>query len=312
MAGDPAGADPTEIRFGVNVRSVPSWADLEEVTRRADDLGYDVMAAPDHLGGPSPFVALAGVATASRRLRLRTYVLNVGFWNPALLAREVATLDRLSDGRVELGLGAGHRKHEHDDAGLPWPSHAARIERLERTVVEVRRRLADDDASPRPLQQPVPVLVGAMSSAGLAVAARHADIVGFSGLRREPGAPPDTFTLCSANETAERVEEVRRQAGGRPYRSDVLLQLVRVDRDPEQAAAEIVATNSDLTVEQVLDTPFVLIAGDARQGAAELRRRRERYGFDSVTTHQANLEALGEVIAAYRGGGREVLRPMSR
>jgi probable F420-dependent oxidoreductase len=292
----------SEIQFGINVQAVSSWWDFQQLVRRTDELGYDVFAAPDHLGALAPFAALVGAGAISGRLRLRTYVLNVGFWNPALLAREVATLDMLSQGRAELGLGAGHMKSEHEDARLPWMPLNQRITALEDMVLEVRRRLADETHQPRPVQQPVPVMIGAMSRAGLAVAARHADVVGFTGLRQVKDAPVGTFTLCSATETAERVDEVRRQAGGRRYRTDVLLQVVVIGRDPEEAAAELTARVPGLTVEQLLDSPFVLLAQDAAQAADELRRRRAVYGFDSVTTHQPNLEALGEVVAAYRAG----------
>jgi alkanesulfonate monooxygenase SsuD/methylene tetrahydromethanopterin reductase-like flavin-dependent oxidoreductase (luciferase family) len=147
-------------------------------------------------------------------------------------------------------------------------------------------------------------MVAAMSKSGLAVAARHADIVGFAGLRQVPGASPGTFTLADAAETAERVTEVRRLAGGRRYRSDVLLQHVVVDRSPAEAAAEMAAAVPQLSAAQILDSPFVLYAQDADRGAAELARRHERYGFDSYTTHQPSMEALGEVIAAYRRGSR--------
>jgi probable F420-dependent oxidoreductase len=289
-----------DIRFGVNIRAVPSRQGFERLVRRADELGYDVLAAPDHLGAPSPFAALAAAGLVSGRLRLRTYVLNVGFWNPALLAREVATLDALSEGRVDLGLGAGHMRGEHDDAGLPWRPFPQRVELLEQTILDVRRRLAGEGLEPRPVQRPVPVLVGAMSHEGLAVAARHADIVGFSGLRQQEGAPAGTFTLCSGAETVQRVEAVRREAGGRRYRSDVLLQRVQIDCDPEEAAAEIAGAVPGLSVDQILDTPFVLLAPDADHAAEELRRRRVRYGFDSVTTHEPNMETLGRVMAAYR------------
>lgn len=290
------------IRFGVNVRALTSWEDFRTFVARADRLGYDVLATPDHLRGVAPFATLAAAAGVSERLRLRTYVLNVGFWNPALLAREVATLDVLSGGRVELGVGAGHMKAEHDDARLPWPPHHERVRALEDTVVEVRRRLADQDHSPRAVQQPVPVVIGAMSAAGLAVAARHADIVAVAGLRQVDGAPPGTFTLASAAETAARVEEVRRRAGGRPYRCDVLLQAVKIGHDPDEAAREMATGSSTLTADQLLESPFVLLAPDAAHAAEELRRRRRVYGFDEVTTHQQCLEALGDVAAAYRAG----------
>ncbi len=284
------------IEFGVNVHAVPSGRDFAQLVRRADQLGYDVFAAPDHLGGLSPFAALTAAGTISTRLRLRTYVLNTGFWNAALLARDVATLDLLSGGRAELGLGAGHMKAEHDAAGLPWqPLHA-----LEHLQLEVRRRLADEDHQPRPVQQPVPVLVGAMSGAGLAVAARHADIVGFAGLHQVAGAPAGTFRVSSAAETTERVQQVHALAAGRPYRADVLLQAVVLGADPAESAAQVAAGAPGLTVEQLLDSPFVLLARGAEAAADELRRRQQLYGFDSFTTHQPSLEALGKVITAYR------------
>ena len=294
-----------EIQFGMAFHGAASAGAFERLVRRADQLGYDVFAAPDHLGAASPFTALAAAGFVSSRLRLRTYVLNVGFWNPALLARAVATLDLLSDGRAELGIGAGYVKSEHDDANLPWLPIRERIVAMESVQTEVRRRLADPEHEPRPVQQPVPLMVAAMSEAGLAVAARHADVVGFAGLRQVRGEKLGTLTLSSAAETAERVAQVREQAAGRPYRSDVLLQQVVVDQSPVEAAREIAAEVPGLTVAQVLDSPFVLYAEDAASAAEEVRRRHEVYGFDSVTTHQPSMEALGEVIAAYRAGGGE-------
>jgi probable F420-dependent oxidoreductase len=288
------------IQFGVNFRATASAADFVQLVRRAEELGFDVFAAPDHLGGTGPFTTLAAAAAISGSLRLRTYVLNAGFWNPALLAREVATLDLLSGGRAELGLGAGHMKREHDDAGLPWLPLRERVELLEATATEVRRRLADPDHRPAPVQSPVPLMVAAMSRAGLAVAARHADVVGFAGLRQVRGQPPGTFTLVSAAETAARAAEVRELAGGRAYRSDVLVQQVVIGQNAAKAAAEMAAGVPLLTVDEVLRSPFVLYAASAAEAAGELARRREIYGFDSVTTHQPSMEALGQVIAAYR------------
>jgi probable F420-dependent oxidoreductase len=291
----------SDIQFGVNFHAAPDAAAFEQTVRRADELGFDVLAAPDHLGAMSPFTLLAAAALISRRLRLRTYVLNVGFWNPALLAREVATLDLISGGRAELGLGAGHMKSEHDDAGLRWLPFRQRIELLQATVTEVRRRLSDPGHEPPPVQQRVPLMVAAMSGAGLAIAARHAEIIGFAGLRQVRGQSLGTFTLVSAEETAERVAAVREQAGGRAYRSDVLLQQVAIGPSPGESAAEMAAGVPWMSVEEVKASPFVLYAGSADEAAAELRRRREVYGFDSVTTHQPSMEELGKVIAAYRG-----------
>ncbi|MGH3934351.1 MAG: TIGR03621 family F420-dependent LLM class oxidoreductase [Pseudonocardiaceae bacterium] len=293
-------ASVTTLQFGVNLRAIGNWQEMRRVVHRIDELGYDVVAVPDHLGAPSPFSTLAAVSGISPRLRVRTYVLNAGFWNAALLARDVATLDRLSAGRVEVGLGAGHMKSEHDDAELPWFPLRERVRALEELVVDLRRRLSDGRHQPVPVQQPIPILIGAMSRAGLSVAARHADVVGFSGARQVPGAAIGTFTLSSPQETAERVHQVQVQAGGRPYRSDVLLQVVRLGGDPDVAAAELTRDIPHLTAEQARNSPFVLLARTAEQAVDELLERHERYGFDSVTTHQPSLEPLGQVIAALR------------
>jgi alkanesulfonate monooxygenase SsuD/methylene tetrahydromethanopterin reductase-like flavin-dependent oxidoreductase (luciferase family) len=111
----------TEIGFGV---SLAGWTDgpaLLAAARTAEREGFDVVTVADHLGHAAPFPVLATAAAVTTRVRLRTYVLDAYFWNPALLAREVATVDLLSGGRVELGIGAGHMRHEHRDAGLPFP-----------------------------------------------------------------------------------------------------------------------------------------------------------------------------------------------
>jgi len=265
---------------------------------RADDLGCDLLAAPDHLGAPDPFVVLAAAAQITQRMRLRTYVLNVGFWNAALLARAAATTDLLCDGRLELGFGAGHMRSEHEDAGLSWSTHRARVDQMERTLIEVRRRLSAPDHEPRPAQRHVPLAVGAMTSPGLSVAARHADIVAFAGLLQIPGASPGSFTVASAAQTRERVREVREQAAGRGYSSDALLQVIRLGSDPKTAAETLAAEWGDISPGQLLDTPFVLIARDGSHAAEILAQRHEDFGFDSFTTHEPNLDALGDVIAA--------------
>jgi probable F420-dependent oxidoreductase len=292
-----------DMQFGLNYFAAKSRDDFWRLIRRADELGFDVLALPDHLGAAAPFSTLAAAGAISSRLRLTSYVLNVGFWNPALLARDVATLDLLSGGRAELGIGAGHAKSEHDDAGLPWLRFGSRVELLERTLIEVRRRLAEPGHEPAPVQRPIPLLIAAMSAAGLAVAARHADIVGFSGLRQVPGHAPGTFRLSSAGETAQAVKAVKAQAGGRAYRSDALLQQVVIGRDPSEVAAELAAAAPRLTVAEILDSPFVLYARTADEAAAQLERRGREFGFDRVTTHQQSMEALGQVIAAYRAAG---------
>lgn len=292
------------MRFGVNLRSTTSAAEFAADVRRVDELGFDILAVPDHLGTPSPFPLLAAAATVSPRLRLRPYVLNAAFHGggtrtAALLARDVATVDALSDGRVEVGIGTGWAPAEFREAGIERRPFAARLADLERLVVDLRARLADPDHSPRPLQIPVPIMVGAMSAEGLRIAAEHADIVAFSGLRSVPGTNGAELTFVSSADTAARVADVRAARGDRPCRFDHLVQMIDLDPDPRAAATRVAAEMPGLTADDLLDTPFALFAPTAEAAAEELLRRQQLYGFDDVVTHHANLEEMGQIIAAY-------------
>jgi probable F420-dependent oxidoreductase len=307
------GPEPTSkpLTFGVNVRQVTGAAALRDEVLAAERGGMDVLLLPDHLGAPAPFSVLAAAAQMSTRLRLRTYVLNAYFWNPALLAREIATVDALSDGRFEFGLGAGHMKSEHDDAGLPFPPHARRVAETEQLLVEVRRRLGSGDHVPAPVQDPVPVVLGGWGPRILEVAARHADVIAVAGLMQVPGEAPGRFRLASQAETVERLDllrgliEAERPADAAPPVLDALLQQVVVDRPAEQAAEEFAAAfkeagYDDVTVAELLDSPFLLYAPSPEDAAAELLRRRDRYGITSWATHSASGAALGEVSAQFR------------
>ena len=296
-----------DLRFGV---SLSGWADgpaLLAAARAAEQVGFDVVTTPDHLGHSAPFAVLAAAAAVTSRVRLRTYVLDAYFWNPALLAREAATLDLLSGGRLELGIGAGHMRHEHDDAGLPFPAVGQRWEHTAAVVAEVRRRLADPEHSPDAVQQPVPVLVAGMGERALRVAAGHADIVGLAGAVQVPGRPAGTFTLTDAATTDERVGLVREVAAahGRAPELDVLLQQVVLDADPEETAATAAAEAAQhgmdwLTPQLLLETPFVLFAASADDAAAELARRERRWGVRSWSTHAPWGPALARVVTATR------------
>ncbi|WP_461077836.1 TIGR03621 family F420-dependent LLM class oxidoreductase [Streptomyces deserti] len=183
--------------------------------RRAEELGYDVILVPDHLGMPAPFPALVAAAEATERPRLGTFVLNAGFWNPALLAREVATTDALTGGRLELGLGTGYVRAEHDTAGLPFGSPRERVEHLRRTVEDLDRLLTSKEHRPRPVQKPrVPLLIGANGDRMLELTAEHADIAAFTGARSVPGSTTGQLTAISAEELDERVGRYQELAAG--------------------------------------------------------------------------------------------------
>jgi probable F420-dependent oxidoreductase len=303
-----------DFRFSVNVFGIPSREALQERCRRVESAGFHTIFVPDHLGAPAPFPVLQAAADATEHLRVGTLVLNAPFWNPALLARDAASLDILSGGRLELGLGSGHMKWEFDAAGIPWEPFGARARRLEETITELRRFFTSDLAalpggrSPVPVQRigfdgsGPPLIVGGTGDRVLSVAARYADIIGVAGVYQVPGKPPGTFRLGTAAEADERVRFVREQAGERADEVEwhVLVQTVIQTDDRRAAAADLLSRfGNEMTVEEALETPFLLI-GTHAQMAEQLRASRERYGFSYVTVHEPYYEAFEPVVELMR------------
>src|SRR6516162_7060657 len=128
-----------DFRFSFNIFGITSRDAFVAECREAEEYGYDTVFAADHLGIPAPFPLLVAAAEATQRLRVGTLVLNAQFWNPALLERELATTDILTDGRLELGLGSGHMKWEFDEAGIAWQPRVVRAAQLADTIAELQR-----------------------------------------------------------------------------------------------------------------------------------------------------------------------------
>ena len=147
-----------------------SLSSVQDAARRAEDLGFDVLHLPDHIGAPAPFPTLMAAAAATKTLRLGTFVLNACFYKPALLARDVQALRDLSDGRFELGLGAGYARDEFEAAELPYPGARQRIEYLAHVTEYMREHLPD-----------VPILIAGNGDRLLTVAAQQANIIGLTG-----------------------------------------------------------------------------------------------------------------------------------
>lgn len=291
------------FRFGVNLLDPAPAGEWRAKCRRAEELGYDVILVPDHLGWPAPFPALVAAAQATERPRLGTFVLNAGFWNPALLAREVATTDALTDGRLELGLGTGYVRAEHETAGLPWGSPGERVDHLRRTVEELKRLLGSAEHQPRPVQEPgIPLLVGANGDRMLRLTAEHADIAAFTGARTVPGSPSGQLEPLTAEELDERVALYRKLAANRPDPAELnlLIQLVAVTEDPEPVLRPLLEHLPHLTLEQALALPIVLV-GTLEQIVERVRAQRERYGFTYLTVLEPCMEAFAPVMEALRG-----------
>jgi probable F420-dependent oxidoreductase len=300
-------AATSAFRFGLQVLRVETRRELVGVGRRAEDLGFDTVVVADHLvdGLVAPVVALATLAETTTRVRLGTLVLNNDWRHPAVLAREAATLDLVSDGRLELGLGAGHAEPEYAEVGVPFDRPAARVARLEESV-EVLRRLFDGDAVTLegqayrlaahrlyPVRRPR-LLVGGNGDRVLRLAARAADIVGFTGLGRTRGDGQTHDVAWDEASIDAKVAVVRAAAGPRlpELELNALVQHIAITDDREAAVAPLASiTGVDPVV--LLASPYVLV-GSVTQIVEQLHRVRERWGFSYFVTRDA--EATAAVI----------------
>ncbi|MBU9763467.1 LLM class F420-dependent oxidoreductase [Mycobacterium sp. TNTM28] len=273
---------PNDFRFGVSLRTAESQSQISDAARRAEDLGFDVLHIPDHLGAPAPFPTLAAVAAATSTLRVGTFVLNAGFYKPALLARDAETLRDLSGGRFDLGLGAGYVREEFEAAELPFPSARNRIDYLRHTTEYLREHTPD-----------IPILIAGNGDRLLTVAAEHANIVGLTG--GEGVAAGDRDPL------AERIDFLRNAAGDRFGHLELNIAITAMPAPGSEAPNLKMPRHylPGLSDEQLLKHPGVL-SGSVDVIAERLRGLRETYGVSYFIVQFNHIEAFGKVIAALR------------
>jgi probable F420-dependent oxidoreductase len=317
------------FRFSFNIFGLTTREAFVAECREAEALGYDAVFSADHLGMAAPFPVLVAAAEATSRLAVGTLVLNVPFWNAGLLAREIATTDILTEGRLIVGLGSGHMKWEFDDAGIAWQSFGARTAALEQMVADLQRYFGGHLAArtsayplPRPVQREgfggsgPPLLIGGTGERVLRIAGRYAQIVGVAGAFQVRGQPPGTFRLATAGEVDKRMRFAREAAGARADRIEwhLLVQAVIVTDDRRAAAAQLLseeagdagergarpAEHDVMTLDEALETPYLLI-GTPDEIADQLRRSRERWGFSFVTVHEPYLPVFVPVLERLRG-----------
>jgi probable F420-dependent oxidoreductase len=295
-----------------------SRAEWTDKARKLEDLGYAVLTVPDHLAEfLAPIPALVAAALATKALRVGTLVLNNDFRHPVLIAREAATVDRLSDGRLELGVGAGHMRSEYDQAGLSFGSGGTRVDRLTEAVAIIKALLAGESVTfsgthyrvtehtvhPIPVQRPhPPILIGGNGRRLLALAGREAGIVGLSGITfRQGGIQPD-LSAWRAAAVEERLAIVRAAAGERYRRLELnaLVQRVVVTDDRHGAARELASRWPQLSVDELLASPYLLV-GSVDQMVEDLRARRERWGISYYTVFEPFMSAFAPVVNRLAG-----------
>ena len=306
------------FRFGVNARTASSRAEWRDKARKVEDLGYASLTVPDHLAEMlAPIPALAVAAEATRRLVVGTNVINNDLRHPVVLAREAATIDLLTDGRFRLGLGAGHMKVEYDETGRPFDRGGTRVERLAEAVMILKQLFTGEPVTfvgrhyrvtghriyPVPVQRPhPPILIGGNGTKLLTLAASEADIVGLTGITFSRGGTAPDLSGFPAAAVDARIALLREAAGDRFARLELeaLVQRVIVTDDRRGAAAELVTRWSQLSIEDVLESPYVLI-GTAEQLVEQLRARRERWGIASYVIFEPSVDAFAPVVAELQG-----------
>ena len=270
-----------ELRFGFGLHAAHRLSSVQDWARRAEGMGYDVLHVPDHLGAPAPFPTLMAAAAATETLRVGTFVLNAGFYKPALLARDVAAMRDLTGGRLELGLGAGYVRAEFEAAEIPFPPAGQRVDHLRHVTEYLGEHVPD-----------VPLLIAGNGDKLLTVAAQKAHVIGLTG-----GDP----TSEKGDPLAERIDFVRRAAGDRFDDLELNIAVTAMPLD-DSGIPDLSITRRflpDLTDEQLLRTPGVL-SGSTADIADEIRRYRDTYGVTYVIVQQPHAEAFAKVIAELR------------
>ncbi len=325
----PAVDAPRPFRFGVQARLARSRAHWAELAHRAEVLGYDCLTMPDHLDQQlGPIAGLMAAADATSRLRIGHLVLANDYRHPVILAKELATLDLLSDGRLDLSIGAGHDANDYRAMGAPFDRPGLRIDRLEEALDIVyglfgdrpfsydgkHYQVSELDGQPKPAQRRVPLLIGAGGQRMLRLAARRADVIGVNGTLRPGPVPPGVLTSTlpiprishaswrsmSAEQVDAKVDLIRQAAGTRMTEIELSVRafLTQVTNHPA-ALEEQLARELEVDRQFTRSSPFVL-AGSVAGIAERLRERRERWGITHVVVGAAEMESFAPVLEAVR------------
>jgi probable F420-dependent oxidoreductase len=284
-----------------------------DVARRAEQLGFDIVLAADHVGTETaPMPALAAIAAATSTIRLGTLVLNNDMRNPVQLAWEVATIDAISNGRFELGLGAGHTPQEYAATGIERSSAAIRKQRL-RESVELLRALLDGDTVDRAgehyriaraqvrrsTQDHLPILVGGNGASLLGHAGAHADIIGLQGLGRTHDDGHRHDVDWRSSHLDDQLRQVRHGAGDRydDLEFNALVQVVQLTDDRDGTLSKICERVDGLTKDDARETPYLLV-GTVDQVVDHMVACNSRWGINYFAVRE--LDEFEPVLRALR------------
>lgn len=305
------------FRFGVQLATATSGEEWAALARKAEDLGYSTLFLPDHFGHQlAPVPAMQAAADATTDLRVGCLVFDNDYKHPVVLAKEVATIDVLSGGRVELGLGAGWMNSDYEQSGIQHDRAGVRIDRMEEGIAVLKGLFADGacsfegehyriaalDGMPKPVQRPhPPLLIGGGGRRVLSIAAREADIVGINPAIVTGAIGAEAARNGAADETDQKLEWVKAAAGDRYAELEINMLIFAgiITDDPAGTKAQM-APLFGLEPADIDDYPHALI-GSVESIADDLQRRRERWDVSYIVVQGDAMDALAPVVSALAG-----------
>ena len=311
-------AHDRRFRFGVQASDAGSRREWQDKARKIEALGYSTLYMPDHFLDTvhAPMIGIAMAAEATESLRVGTLVLGNDYKHPAVVAKEFASLDVLSDGRVEAGVGAGWMKTDYDALGLPYDRPGTRIERLGEALTILKGAwsdgpfsldgrhytISDYDGIPKPAQKPhPPILVGGGGPRLLRLAGREADIVGINPNLRAGEVSPDAVQDSIAAMTKQKIEWVREGAGDRFDALELQIRYFMTSlTDDRRALAEAIAPGFGLDPDVALESGVALV-GTVDECCDLLTKRREEWGVSYVVLGDDQFEAFAPVVSRLAG-----------
>lgn len=305
------------FRFGVQTSSAPDGRAWRDKARQIEDLGYSTLYIPDHFGDQwGPLVAMTVAAEATTSLNVGSLVFDNDYRHPVVLAKEIATLDVVSEGRVEFGIGAGWMKTDYDEAGIPYDRPGVRIDRMVEGLAVMRQLWRDGTASlegshytvtnakgtPAPATPGGPrIVIGGGGRRVLSIAAREADIIGVNPNLAAGYVGPEVAESSTAAYYRDRIGWIREAAADRFEQLELQCLTFMVQfTDDRQTVFENLAPMFGLTPDEAAEVPITL-AGTVPQMVETLQQRREEYGFSYVVVHEPEMQQFGEVVAQLAG-----------
>jgi len=311
-------AHPRRFRFGIQLSSAPSAAAWADLAREAEDLGYSTLFVPDHFGDQlAPVPAMMAAADVTTELNVGCLVFDNDYKHPVVLAKEMATLDVLSGGRTELGLGAGWMRTDYDEAGIAYDEPGVRVDRMAEGLAVIKGLFADGpltyagehytitelDGLPKPTQRPgPPVIIGGGRPRVLKIAAQEADIVGINPSLHAGHVGPEAAADSTAAATDKKLGWVREAAGDRFDDLELnMLIVASVLTDDRDGTLEGLGQLFGVDPAEMADIPHAWV-GSVEQLTEQVQQRRDRWGISYyVLQGEDAMRAFAPFIAKVAG-----------